>query len=314
MDKAIKTTSRLYYLDNLKGLTILLVVLGHCIQYGLPSSYQDNILYQFIYSFHMALFFVISGFLSYKKEYRLSKVIGKRAYRLLLPYFIWGGIKIIVEGLPFYDILLNVDNHLWFLWSLFFISIITLILENTFGNSKFFLHIVLLSILVFLVLPKIIGIHVCGIKLISYYLQFFLFGFIIKKYQLHNKLSIKHLWLSIPVYLISFVLLLLSNKELIIMCSKMVCSYFGSYSLIVLFDKYLNKRTVMAVLGGASLGIYAIHPWIISFLISYLSVLLGFFVVTGLSLIAVVIIRKTQFLRPAIGEYIESKYALAWKK
>ena len=63
----------------------------------------------------------------------------------------------------------------------------------------------------------------------------------------------------------------------------------------------------MAVFGGASLGIYAIHPWIISLLISHMSVLLGFFVVTGLSFIAVVIIRKTQYLRPAIGENIETK-------
>ena len=94
MDKNInKDNTRLYYLDNLKGFTILLVVLGHCIQYGMPSTYQDSILYQFIYSFHMALFFVISGFLSYKKEFSLSKAIGKRAYRLLLPYFIWGGQK-----------------------------------------------------------------------------------------------------------------------------------------------------------------------------------------------------------------------------
>ena len=46
MDKDIKTTSRLYYLDNLKGFTILLVVLGHCIQYGMPSTYQESILYQ----------------------------------------------------------------------------------------------------------------------------------------------------------------------------------------------------------------------------------------------------------------------------
>lgn len=60
---------RLYYIDNLRGLLIILVVLGHCIQ-NLDLDFDHNIVFRYIYSFHMPLFMFISGFVSYKKEYK----------------------------------------------------------------------------------------------------------------------------------------------------------------------------------------------------------------------------------------------------
>lgn len=57
------------YLDIAKSLGIILVVIGHCIQYGSGSLYFEkelyfyNILFKFIYSFHMPLFMLISGYL-----------------------------------------------------------------------------------------------------------------------------------------------------------------------------------------------------------------------------------------------------------
>lgn len=57
------------FIDFVKGVLIFLVVLGHCIQYGsgkyyfTRQSYFENILFKIIYSFHMPLFSLISGFL-----------------------------------------------------------------------------------------------------------------------------------------------------------------------------------------------------------------------------------------------------------
>lgn len=56
---------RLIYLDTLKGMLIILVVLGHCgtaLSTGLLSS---------IYAFHMPLFILVSGYLSKKTEKNL---------------------------------------------------------------------------------------------------------------------------------------------------------------------------------------------------------------------------------------------------
>lgn len=54
------TKNRLLYLDSLRGFAILLVVVGHLIQF----NYNDGLLnpvFNIIYSFHMPLFFFLSG-------------------------------------------------------------------------------------------------------------------------------------------------------------------------------------------------------------------------------------------------------------
>lgn len=76
---AIKKRSNV--IDIMKGIGILLVILGHCMPY-------ENPLNRFIYSFHMPLFFMISGYLynekyiDKQKEYILSKL------KMFLIYFI----------------------------------------------------------------------------------------------------------------------------------------------------------------------------------------------------------------------------------
>ena len=55
---------RICYLDNMKGVAIILVVIGHIMQFsfGFETSQPVKFL-----CFHMPLFFYISGFLAYKK-------------------------------------------------------------------------------------------------------------------------------------------------------------------------------------------------------------------------------------------------------
>lgn len=87
---AISQTKRIEALDIAKGLAIFLVVWMHCIQYIGNSSF-DNQLYSIVYSFHMPLFLLISGYLFYKslgKDFRTT--IKKRAVRLLVPNLLWG--------------------------------------------------------------------------------------------------------------------------------------------------------------------------------------------------------------------------------
>lgn len=71
---------RIYFIDNAKFIGIYLVIFGHA---PLPS-YLNN----FIYTFHMPLFFVISGMLfSFEKHKRYSEFLLTRARQLLVPYF-----------------------------------------------------------------------------------------------------------------------------------------------------------------------------------------------------------------------------------
>lgn len=59
-----------YYIKEInyiKGLAILLMFIGHS---ATPSFLERTYIYEFIvqliYSFHMSVFFMVSGFLSYK--------------------------------------------------------------------------------------------------------------------------------------------------------------------------------------------------------------------------------------------------------
>ena len=78
-------------LDYAKGIGILLVVLGHVIQ---QTNCSSDIKYftVLIYSFHMPLFFMITGMILYKKDndtvIEISKEIIKLYKRLLIPYFL----------------------------------------------------------------------------------------------------------------------------------------------------------------------------------------------------------------------------------
>lgn len=74
--------------DVLKGLGIFTVVLGH---YSIPSW-----LYNFIFSFHMPLFFILSGYF-YKPKDNLHVV--KQGWRkLLIPYLFVGVVSILLSG------------------------------------------------------------------------------------------------------------------------------------------------------------------------------------------------------------------------
>ena len=61
-------------IDLSKGILIILVVLGHSIQYAIGSEwltsqkFYDDIIFRAIYSYHMPLFMMISGYLFYNSN------------------------------------------------------------------------------------------------------------------------------------------------------------------------------------------------------------------------------------------------------
>ena len=84
--------SRHIYLDIAKGTGIILVILGHI-------SYLWDFSRIFIVSFHMPLFFVISGILLYiKKEEDNSPgaTTKKKLKSVMLPYYLWSAAAILV--------------------------------------------------------------------------------------------------------------------------------------------------------------------------------------------------------------------------
>lgn len=82
----MQKNARLPYVDMAKGFAMLLVIIGHC-------TYSDKILVGWLYSFHMPLFFALSGFTFKPEKYRsLRDVIAAKFKQLVIPYFFFCGL------------------------------------------------------------------------------------------------------------------------------------------------------------------------------------------------------------------------------
>jgi len=78
-------TARIQWIDVLKGIAIIFVVLGHC-----NPGHQ---LYTYLYSFHLFLFIFVSGYLFDRTRYSgYGTFVKRKAKTLLLPYAIFYAI------------------------------------------------------------------------------------------------------------------------------------------------------------------------------------------------------------------------------
>lgn len=126
---------RIEYIDAIRGFAIILVVMGHAIAWNYPdwnkvclfSQTQSKelmiggVVWQLIYSFHMALFFMVSGYLSGLADINRSNFFSRiknKTLRLLIPYLATGYLIFFVRG----------NWGYWFLLTLFEMSIIWMFL------------------------------------------------------------------------------------------------------------------------------------------------------------------------------------------
>lgn len=128
------------FIDVAKGLAIFLMLWGHCIQYCVGGSnvyYFDNAVFKTIYSFHMPLFMLISGYLfsfSFAKR-NLKELLARRVQSLVQPIIFCSLFNYLFTTVIFqairgdFSVLFNgkwLENlsSLWFLWSVLAASII----------------------------------------------------------------------------------------------------------------------------------------------------------------------------------------------
>ena len=76
---------RLYYLDEAKAIALFSVILGHM---ACPEIVRD-----YIYTFHVPLFFIISGFCFKKRS--LKEEIAKIIKTLIIPYYIFSLLSLL---------------------------------------------------------------------------------------------------------------------------------------------------------------------------------------------------------------------------
>ncbi|MBS1520012.1 MAG: acyltransferase [Bacteroidetes bacterium] len=147
--KFILKEKRWLWIDYDKGISIMLVGYGHCLDsltgHADLSAYPFfNYIGTFLYGFRMPLFFIISGLLVGKSLNKkgLGGYISDRTNNILFPLLVWGFIEISMQILaasytsftsnttigPSRYLMLLLDprqtGHFWYLNALFFIGVI----------------------------------------------------------------------------------------------------------------------------------------------------------------------------------------------
>ena len=137
---------RTEWVDNVRGVAIALVVIGHTVQYGAQNDFYgvqndfdffSNPVFDVIYAFHMPLFAFVSGYLAFSSFARRSGStnVRSRVRSLLLPFVAWtlvGGtllsiaIHLVLGDFSVMAVARDVVRSfvfpgasLWFLWFLF---------------------------------------------------------------------------------------------------------------------------------------------------------------------------------------------------
>lgn len=117
-------TQRKNYVDYIKAIGIVLVILGHI-------NFANGFIKSWIYAFHMPLFFFASGLIIKKEKFNWAFIL-KKLRGLIVPYFIWALIysgysvsNVIRIGYGSYQTISGAGSltSLWFLPTMF-ISVI----------------------------------------------------------------------------------------------------------------------------------------------------------------------------------------------
>lgn len=282
MDDWKINTHRNIYVDICKGIAIYLVVLGHCIQ-TVDANFEINGIFLLIYSFHMPLFMLLSGYFFHPHNMTIRNSLKNNFCKLYVPSLTVGGVNCFFYVL--YKIVMNetIDNiyvfhtiitGAWFLTLLFIFRVIGQVLLRCTNN-----HLFILGSLVILLLYFIPGYWMVNES--KYLAPFFLLGYYCRNINIHSCdiTNIKFLilfFIIFSAFSISFSLFdyeytmymmnddIVSTDYLFKYCIRLVCGLTGSLVVIILCS-LVSPRSgwakYLAYLGTITLPIYVLHQF-----------------------------------------------------
>lgn len=312
------------FFDIAKGIGIILVVIGHCIpdataQGGISSPFFKA-LHDIIYSFHMPLFFFIAGYFTGDNTGTIMNLcdkaerLRKRVNRLIIPYFVVGLCyapgKIVLSQFAnkpykisdFWKILIGTNpmGELWFLYSLFIITLIALLLNNRISKLG-------------LVIMLIINLYAPLLPIVTGYIFYFFLGLFFKQHNFSfwKDINYRLLFGAVVLFCGTNVLNFIAIRSSYI---SILTAVLGIYIVIVIskiLETYQNKISKsLEILGLFSMDIYILsdiikipfriilwnkmHLYVTTFIVcTVLSILLSY-------LISKYVIRRRKFLKKLI--------------
>lgn len=258
---------RIMYIDQLKGLAILLVVMGHvCSKSFLIDGTEFNYFYS---SFHMPLFMFLSGLFAYKgilhwNMLEFARFLKKKTLRIIVPFIIWGGCLSLATHGRLTDIYTGVNSSLWFLPALFYSMIwgfsANKLVSLAKANKSLSINIIT-NILLYVLL--LIGYKYSVLHKIPFILSFiklypfFIIGVWMSRYYFVRKLIIESdlvCLISIIAYIICWI-----YKDML----PLQVRFTGLFAIIILMNFFKSAEHsiphVLTIAGKYSLEIYLFH-------------------------------------------------------
>ena len=288
---------RITFIDAARAVGIMLVVLGHVIGLGEMTFAGSDVVFKYIYSFHMALFFVISGlvlghsFLG--KTITQSDIkhrIRSRIQRLLIPYFVWSFIYFLLDVSTLKDLSVVKEwiyciftfrgrAPVWFLGALFWAEICVILIISIFKQNKIRISIFTLVIAVAAVflwklygifpkLPMPVDYLVSSICRETICVFFVLSGYLFSQRIVREEsIGASLLW-AVGVGCVNFLVFWLfcdgnnlHTYHILNLYSFLINGLLGSLTALLLCKALCKviKAHLLQRIGGASLGIMCIH-------------------------------------------------------
>lgn len=277
---------RLIWADSLKGILIVLVVLGHAIQHAYGDACEINHLWNGIYSFHMAAFIAVSGYFAFHSSSEkvmwkdVCTLIWRRFQQLMIPFLLWSVLSVLINTGFSMEVMIKciLFPHLtfWFLWVLFFISAIFVLGSWIAERWKIRSEIVTLF-----TCAMLIGIMIkfeprmFGFQYIAFYYLIYVIGYNIHKYNeviISNRyyviLPLLFCWCflawnwqmhTLPSWLHGIPL----PESIMQYAYRFITAIVAIYILLAVSPFLLSKKSLLNVpfisLGKISLGIYTVH-------------------------------------------------------
>lgn len=308
----------------MKGVAILLVVIGHVMQlsFGIPKSNVVDMLS----IFHMPIFFFVSGYFTYKESLTLKETASKclsRARTLLLPYGVFLLVWCLFSKSNIVDLLMSGGERYWFLNALFVISVIYILwglIINRITNKYMYIGLVLIPI-IFIKLIVVLGysIEVICLSQLNTFAKYFVVGLLCRKFEG----LFKYLSDDSFIYALSFILFIM--QWFLTGRSNFFLITLGALGAIIVILQSLknvsgNSRILswFTLMGRNSLAIYLLNYFFIPDVSSWfktINVLNPFiFQLTASLIVSIPIIMSSLFVSSLISKNVYLKYLLLGNK
>lgn len=279
-------SKRLEYIDCVRGVAMILVVWGHCIQHLIGGDlFWNNPMHIFVCSFHVALFMFVSGlFLGRSFKIPLKNVVFSKIKRLLIPLYLWSIIYSVIYYLlfntqySFYQFFIeNPFKSFWFLRSVFICYVVSCFFMKILKKD---IYACVVSVLFMLILPDNLR-----LALDKYVYIFFWCGYFFYKY-LYWILKYKRLILVLSIISFFVVYVLWQNEfyiyrygmsfykvggvenvefvdllsHLNILIARLIIGLSGSIMIYLIIEMIYGKYLyVVSIIGKETLEIYVVH-------------------------------------------------------